>query len=103
MGLQPNARRVDGVAMRGEAAVALVDVGADVLDAGDDLVFVVGYLLEIAVAAVVFEDSLEVGGVTVGTVRAVFFIHNSLNSVGHALAIGRTHARDVWRKANGVG
>src|SRR5262249_13856071 len=31
VGLQPDARRIDRVAMGGEPAVALVDVGADVL------------------------------------------------------------------------
>src|SRR4029077_3772458 len=54
--LQPDARRVDRVAMGREAAVPLVDVGADVLGAGDDVVAVMRHFLEIFVAAVALEN-----------------------------------------------
>jgi hypothetical protein len=57
--LQPHARNVDCVAVRWEATVSLVDVGADVGGAVDDVGCIVAGLLEVSRAEAALIDAVE--------------------------------------------
>src|SRR5262249_12893521 len=81
VGLQPDAGHVDGVAMGGKSAVPLVDVGANVLHAGDHLFLVVRHFLEIARSAILAENSVEIGRIVVGAPLTVFGIHDGLYGI----------------------
>src|SRR5271166_5042574 len=88
MGLQPNAGRINRVAMGGEASVPAVDIGADVLGAVDDLVAVMGNLANILLAAVALENPAEIGVVAIGPPGPIFGRNDRVHGVGHRRVIG---------------
>src|SRR5215472_17713357 len=81
----------------------LVDVGTDILRAGDDFVFVMGDFFEIFVAAIVSEYVVKKCLVPVNPTRSVFGIDNRLNCIRHRRIERRTHALEIWRQAYRIG
>src|SRR5215212_1460726 len=67
MGLQPHAGHVDRLAVRWESAVRLVDVGADVPRALDDIGGVIARLVQVLLAELALVDAFEQRLVAVDT------------------------------------
>src|SRR5579864_1966193 len=100
--LEPDTGCINRVAVRGKTLVPLVDVRANVFDALDHVVLVMRNLVQIALAAVPLKDSANINVVAIRSARLIFVFDYRLNRVSHRLVIGRTHALNVWRKANGL-
>src|SRR5436305_913068 len=94
MDLDPDPRHVDGVHVGREPPVRLVDVGADIFDAVDDLRPVAGNLLDISPATVALEDAVEIGAFAVDPLRAVLQGHHRIHRLGHVPVVWRAHALD---------
>src|SRR4029077_11566357 len=98
--LQPHTRRVNRIAVSGKALVPLVNIRTNVFDALDHVILVMRNLAEVTPAAVTLKDSAEIGVVAVRSARLVLVVDYSLNRVSHRFVVRRTHALNVWRKAN---
>src|SRR5215472_1644016 len=103
MRLQPYAGGVDCIAMRRETAVALVDVSADVLGAGNHFVSVMRDFFEIFVAAIAAEYAAKIRVVPVSPSCSVFRIHNRLDGIRHGLKEGRAHAFEIRWQSDRIG
>src|SRR6516225_7678591 len=80
-----------------------VDVGADVLSAGDDFVFVMRDFFEIFVAAIVSKYVVKKCFVPVSPTRSVFGIDHCLDCIRHRRIERRAHALEIWWQSYWIG
>src|SRR5262249_4070316 len=83
--------------------MTLVDVGADVLRAGNDFVFVMRDFFEIFVAALISEYVVKKCLVPVSPTCSVFGIDDRLDCIRHRRIERRAHALEIWWQSYRIG
>jgi hypothetical protein len=107
MDLEPDAGNVDGVAMRGETPVGVINVSADVPNALDHSWRINRGFVEIAITVIALVDAREQSFVPIDARWTKLLGDDCIDSLNHAVVVGRAHSFDkmltIVAQTDGIG